>query len=121
MQNPNWWDTFRPPAYDPNNPYAPDPGRRNQLRKGLPRRLAEQNPEAYFGRQMTMQGLPYNRGGDDNEFADFLRQQYQLAQQGYQQSRLGRPGLTWFKYANQDPTIQRLLAMGTPPPPVGRR
>lgn len=121
-RTPKWWGRYQPPAYDPGNPYAPDPGRRQDggLNR-LGRRMAENNPEAYFGREMAMAGLPYNRQPGDF-VGDFLRDQFLVAQQGYQQSRLARPNLTWVKYANNDPTIDYLMrAYGTPRPPTGHQ
>lgn len=120
-RSPRWWSRFQPPPFDPNNPYMPDPGRGSGKRLNkLGRRMAENDPEAYFGRRMMLGGLPYNRGGDDSSFPDFLRAQYANADAAYRQSRLGRPGLTFYKYANQDPTIRYLLDTYGAPPPPGR-
>lgn len=121
-RSPKWWSRFNPPPLDPTNPYAPDPGRGSGQKLGkLGRRMAENDPEAYFGRKMQMGGLPYNRAGDDDSFTQFLREQYANADLGYRQSRQARPGLTFYKYANQDPTIQHLInTYGVNPPlPMG--
>lgn len=117
-RSPKWWSRFTPPAYDPNNPYAPDPGRGSgQKLNKLGRRMAENDPDAFLARKFSMAGIPAYRTGDPL-MSNFLQEQYANADLSYRGSRMGRPGLTRYKAYNQDPTIQYLIeTYGVQPPP----
>lgn len=104
-----WWSRFQPPAFDPNNPYMPDPGRGSGMRLNkLGRRMAENDPDAYLYRKFSLAGLPAGRTGDPL-MSSFLQDQYRNADMAFRASRQGRPGLTRYKAYNQDPTIRYLI------------
>ena len=116
----NWWGNYNPdPTYDPDNPYyAPPPeGQRGSgkvPRQG--RRIGEENHEAMWGNLLGRSGISY-RAGSEDPYQQYLRKHFANAEQGFEQARIDRPGLTWWKYLQQTPAYHQ--GAGTaPPPPV---
>ena len=113
----NWWGNYNPGPYDPDNPYYSPPGQHGANRPGkLGRKMGEENREAMWGNLLGRSGISY-RAGSADPYQDYLRDQFANAEQGFEQARIDRPGLTWWKYLQRTPAYHQ--GSGTaPPPPV---